>query len=133
MKLLKNESAANELWRLCDSGEIEDLLTHLRQHPPSAELVAMVMLTGKSKLQHQTQTSKGGTVKASAYMSLKTQAQEAWRQDKSKRSKSAFADRWLSKKIVDNRKLESEGKTPEKLPEAGTVRKWLAGIEKETN
>lgn len=133
MKLLENEGAANELWRLCDTGEIEDLLTRLREHPPSAELIAMVMLTGKSKLKHQSQTRKGGTVKASAYMSLKNQAQEAWRQDKSKRSKSAFADRWLSKKIVDNRKLESEGKNPEKLPEADTVRKWLAGIEKGTN
>ncbi len=74
MKLLENESAANGLWRLCDSGEVEDLLTHLRQHPPSAELIAMVMLTGRSKLEHLEQTSKGGRAKASPHASLKARA-----------------------------------------------------------
>ncbi|NMM77654.1 hypothetical protein B2J89_13295 [Acidovorax sp. SRB_24] len=93
----------------------------------------MVMLTGKSKLQHHRQTRKGGESKASAYGPLKTQAQEAWMQDKSKRSASAFGDHWLDKKIAENTTLEREGKTTEKLPEAGTVRKWLAGIKKETS
>ena len=133
LKLLENEGAANELWSLCDTGEIEDLLAHLRQHPPSAELIAMVMLTGKSKLQHHSQTSKGGRVKASGYDHLKAQVQQAWHTDTSKRSASAFADHWLDKKIAENTVLEREGKPPEKLPEAGTVRKWLAGVAKETS
>lgn len=133
MKLLENEGAANELWRLCDTGEIEDLLNHLRQHPPSAELIAMVMLTGKSKLQHHSQTSKGGKVKASRYGPLKAQVEQAWHRDTSKRSASTFADHWLDKKMAENAALEREGKPPEKLPEASTVRKWLAGIEKENS
>jgi len=133
LKLLENEGAANELWSLCDTGEIEDLLAHLRLHPPSAELIAMVMLTGKSKLLHHSQTSKGGRVKASGYDYLKDQARQAWHTDTSKRSASAFADHWLDKKIAENTVLEREGKSPEKLPEAGTVRKWLAGVAKETS
>lgn len=126
MKLLENEGAANELWKLCDTGEIEDLLTHLREHPPSAELIAMVMLTGRSKLEHLKQTSKGGQAKASPYASLMARAVEAWRNDKSRRSKNAFAGQWLEMVAKQERMPEEE------LPEASTVRKWLAGIEKET-
>ena len=126
MKLIENEGAANELWKLCDTGEIEDLLTHLREHPPSAELIAMVMLTGRSKLEHLEQTSKGGRAKASPHASLKARALEAWRNDKSRRSKNAFAAQWLEMVAKQERMPEEE------LPEASTVRKWLAGIEKET-
>lgn len=126
MKLLENESAANELWRLCDSGEIEDLLTHLRQHPPSAELIAMVMLTGRSKLEHREQTSKGGRAKASPHASLKARALEAWQNDKSRRSKNAFAGQWLEM-------VAKQERIPvEELPEADTVRKWLPSKLKET-
>jgi hypothetical protein len=132
MKLLENEDAANELWRLCDTGEIEDLLTHMRQHPPSAELIAMVMLTGKSKLQHHTQASSGGKAKASPYAALKAQVQQAWKQDKSRRSAATFADHWHDKKTAENKSLEDQGKALIKLPKEETVRKWLAGIEKET-
>jgi hypothetical protein len=132
MKLLANEAAANELWRICDTGEIEDLLAHLRQHPPSAELVATVMLTGRSKLRQHTQASSGGKAKASPYEGLKAQVQQAWKQDKSRRSAAAFADHWYDKKTAENKTLEDQGKAPIKLPREDTVRKWLAGIEKET-
>ena len=108
MKLLENEGAANELWKLCDTGEIEDLLTHLREHPPSAELIAMVMLTGRSKLEHLKQTSKGGQAKASPYASLMARAVEAWRNDKSRRSKNAFAGQWLEMVAKQERMPEEE-------------------------
>jgi hypothetical protein len=120
-KLAELESQANELWMLSDSKEMEDLIEHLLKNPPSPELIAMVMLTGRSMLKIKKATSKGGKIKNMGFTAMKTQAESEWKAVKSTQTKSQFADKFVAG-MYANRK----GEQPRDIPEPGTVRKWLS-------
>lgn len=129
-QLEEQEPQANELWRLCDSGETEVLLDHLRENPPSPELIVMVMLTGQSKLEQKKESSLGGKLKNSQYAELKEVALAAWQEDTSRRSKIAFASAWVAQRDRENEVLKQKGQPTTPIPEVDTVRKWLKGVPK---
>lgn len=124
------EPQANELWQRSDTLEVEDFLQYLHENPPSPELIAMVMLTGKSKLKIKAASGKGGKAKKTAMHEAKAAAINAWQADSSKRSAKKFADDWAYERREQNKKNDIEDKARLEQPESDTVRQWLKGIKK---
>jgi hypothetical protein len=124
------EKQALQLWEKSDSLELEDLIDLLEQQPPTPELIAMIMLTGKSKLKAKADAAQGGKKKSSnRFGALTEELKTDWMAYTGKLGKTAFADKRYAKWMSNNEKLVRDKKQPLELPAFDTPRKWLRGIQ----
>jgi hypothetical protein len=124
------EKQALELWKKSDSLELEDLIHLVEQQPPKPELIAMIMLTGRSKFKAKADAALGGKTKSSnKFAALTQELQTDWGAYTGKLGKAAFAGKRHDKWMSDNEKLVKDKKQPLELPALDTPRKWLRGIQ----
>lgn len=124
------EKQALQIWEKSDSLELEDLIDLFEQQPPTPELIAMIMLTGTSKLKAKADAAQGGKTKGSNRFGVLTEElQTDWRAYTGRLGKAAFADKRYAKWLSDNEKLVRDKKQPLELPAVDTPRKWLRGIQ----
>lgn len=124
------EKQALQIWEKSDTLELEDLIALLKKQPPTPELIAMIMLTGTSKLKAKANASNGGKTKGNNKFGVLTEElQTDWRAYTGRLGKAAFADKRYAKWTSDNEKLVRDKKQSLKLPAVDTPRKWLRGIQ----
>ena len=120
---------AFKLWKVRDSLEYDDLLEALSASPPSLELIAAIMLTGKSKQKSKSDAARGGTAKrANSFGPMQEKLQSDWGAYVGKLTKRAFAMRRYNEWVGRNAELERAGLVPVPLPAPDTPQKWLANV-----
>ena len=123
------EKQALGLWKIRDSLELEDLIVQLGKERLTPDLVAMIMLTGKSILKVKSETSSGGKSSNGKFHALRDELRFDWGNYTGKMSKADFATRRYSTWVTANQKLKARGEQEIELPKPDTPKKWLNGRE----
>lgn len=123
------EPKALELWAVSDSREYDDLLDALSASPLSPQLVAVMMLTGRSKLQAKSDAALGGGAKReNTFGAIKEKLQSDWGSYSGKLTKRGFAMRRYKEWDDQNAELKRMGRELVPLPAPDTPQKWLANV-----
>ena len=128
--LREYETEALALWSLGDKRELEDVVAKLGVRPVPPELVAMILLTGRSIKAASDIASKAGKAKASKYDATKEFIQDSWKHSAAKFTKAGFAAAVVMRMREANKKRQLNGEPPLEIPSADTARKYLTGVEK---
>ena len=129
-ELSANETEAMELWTLMETLEAEDVILRLRASPPKPELVAMILLMGRSIFAAQRASSVAGKAKAAKFVATKAFIQSCWILSAAKTTKSAFASKVVFRIAKENDARRLRGEPLLVVPSAETARKYLTGIKK---
>ena len=123
------EARALNLWKTRDTKDLEDLLLELEKETLTPQLVAMILLTGRSLLKVKEDTSKGGKVVNSKFADLEAELTSGWQAYTGRLGKAAYASTSFSRWMQENERLKQQGKPQRKLPAPDTAKKWLTGLE----